>query len=107
MSQHAVTRNTRYFTRIRRELNKPPGQGRLKRADIIALLDLAERGERMEPFVAHKPKCKVRKILDYAGGVMAGCDCGLNSAWAGVDLAQQIEEVHRRGLDSPPRGSRH
>ena len=75
------TPNARFFAKVRAELAKPPGQRRLKANQVEGLLVLAERGERLEPFVRHREGCSVRVVLEYGGGVEDGCDCGLMGAW--------------------------
>ena len=75
--------NSRFLARIRAELAKPAGRGRLSRGDIAGLLDLAERAERLEPFVQHRPECEAREVSTYAGGIRAGCTCGMFRAWTG------------------------
>lgn len=81
-----VGENARFFGRIRSELSLPPGRRKLTAAQVGGLLQLAERGERLRPYVQHLPGCSVRRVLDYGGGVDSGCDCGLGSAWCGPPL---------------------
>lgn len=73
--------NARFFAKVRTELAKPRGQRRLTADQVAGLLALAERGERLEPFVRHREGCGVRVVLEYGEGVEGGCDCGLVGAW--------------------------
>lgn|GEM_PF-6117894 len=72
------TPNARFFAKVRAELAKPPGQRKLTRVQVAGLLQLAEEGERLRPFVRHREGCAVRVVTEYGGGIEDGCDCGLD-----------------------------
>ena len=78
-----MSTNARFFAKVHAELAKPRGRRRLTQVQVEGLLRLAEEGERLRPFVRHKPGCAVRTVLEYGGGVTRGCDCGLDRAWQG------------------------
>jgi len=66
-----VTR--RLLHRVRRELAKPPGEARLDRRDVRALVRLAERLLRLGPYVRHHPDCAVTRGSEWE----KRCTCGL------------------------------
>jgi len=74
------TPNARFFAKVRAELANPPGRRRLTHAQVAGLLQLAEEGERLRPFVRHREGCAVRVVMEYGGGIEDGCDCGLVNA---------------------------
>ncbi len=64
--------------RLRAELARPPGQARISRADLLALVGYLQRCLRIMPFVRHAPDCRqaVRE------GKASTCTCGLQQAWS-------------------------
>lgn len=67
------------LARLQAELGKPAGQGRMRRADVQALVAYVQRCLRVMPYVRHAPGC--RQAIRQGRAV--GCTCGLAAAWSG------------------------
>lgn len=63
--------------RLRAELARPPGQARIRRAELLALLAYLQRCLRLMPYVRHAPDC--RQALRE--GRATECSCGLQRAF--------------------------
>ncbi len=70
------------LARLQAELHKPPGEGRMRRADILALIAYVRRCMRVMPWVRHAPTC--RQAIRQ--GRASQCSCGLTAAWSGDDM---------------------
>ena len=78
------------LARLRSELKKPPGEGRIRRADVHALVVYVGRCLRVMPYVRHAPGC--RQAIRQ--GQTVRCTCGLAAAWSGEDdLPEELTEV--------------
>ncbi|MCB9779559.1 MAG: hypothetical protein H6742_13430 [Alphaproteobacteria bacterium] len=67
------------LARLQAELAKPPGQGRIRRTDVLALVHYVHRCLRVMPYVRHSPGCRQAIRIGRA----ASCTCGLSAAWDG------------------------
>lgn len=77
------------LARLQAELHKAPGQGRISRADVLALAVYVQRCLRVMPYVRHAPDCR-QAIRE---GKAVRCTCGLVAAWGGEEPADPVEQV--------------
>lgn len=66
------------LSRLREALTLPPGESKIRRADVADLLTLAEMAERLRRYAAHKEDCRhftearVQQGVHFPGS----CSCG-------------------------------
>jgi hypothetical protein len=83
MSQDA-SHTRKAIARLRTELHRPVGEGRLHRGDLALVLGAAERAARLESYVGHREGCGHFAPRRFGQATVQGtCTCGLDDVRAG------------------------
>lgn len=84
--------NLAFVSRLREELSRPAGQGRITRRQLLGLLEDWDRLLRLEAYIQHHPSCPAhlpdpwsRRGYEALRVDLTPCTCGFDAAYAGVE----------------------